>query len=109
MWGTREFFRRTDFKPTGFRRSAMRLPEWSSPTMISRHPRTGEARRASCLGTNRQVKKIRRMPHRNVLMDGFCGVALDPVARRWALRMDQRGFVPIRKRTSDNGVHVRQK
>ena len=108
MWGSKEFFCSTDFKPTRFRRSAMRLLEWSSPTVISRYPRTGEERRASCWGTNRRVEKIRRMPRRKVIIDCFYGVALDSVARRWALRMDQRGFLPIRKRTSDNGVHVRQ-
>ena len=83
MRGAKEWFRGTDVRPSGFRRSAMRLPVWSRPTVTSRHPRTGEARRASCLETNRQVATIRRMPCRNAVIDGFYGVALEPVARRW--------------------------
>ena len=87
----------------------MRLPVWSRPTVISRHTRTVEARRASCLETNRQVEKIRRMPRHNAIIEGFYCVAPDPVARRWILRVGKGGSVPIGKRTSDNGVRVRQK
>ena len=37
-----------------------------------------------------------------------CGVALEAVARRGIVRVVEAGCVPIHKRTSDNGVFVRQ-
>ena len=65
--------------------------------------------RCNCPETDRRVEEA--PPNAGSQGDHrpLCNLALDPVARRWTLSMDQRGFVPIGKRTSDKRVRVRQK